>query len=238
MSSYTARPGPVPGTSLWRVAAEGDANEAFRVLPDAAMDVVCFRGELLFAGPDTTAMLVPSFKDAATWGLRFSPGLAPSLLGVSADDVVNQRIALHELLRVPPAALDAAYFDPAEALELVAVELWQRVAPDPAVLNLACSLDSSARKGASVQYMSEHFGLSQRTLLRFSSRVFGYGLKTLMAIHRFQRALDLSRTGAAIRDVAAGARYADQAHLSREARRFSGVTFRHLIDGASQTTNR
>lgn len=228
MGSYTARPGPIPGTTLWRVTADQTDGTQFRVIPDAAMDVVCSSGRLLFAGPDSAATLVPSSPGAVTWGLRFAPGIAHSLVGVPADELVDQRVELNELVVVAPATLDAAWHDPARALERVASALWQRQAPDPAALALARSLDRAARAGASVGEMVEQHHLSERTLRRLSGRVFGYGPKTLSAIHRLQRALRHARSGASLAEVAAFARYTDQSHLNREARRLAGVAFRTL----------
>jgi AraC-like DNA-binding protein len=60
---------------------------------------------------------------------------------------------------------------------------------------------------------------------------FGYAPKTLQRIVRFQRALRLARSGVAAVDVAVAAGYADQAHLSHDVKRLSGVTLRHLLHG-------
>ena len=225
VSTYDARPGPLPGTTLWRVTADEHDDELFRVIPDAVMDVVCFEGKLLFAGPDTSATLVPSSPGAVTWGLRFAPGIAHALLGVSAAEIADQRVELHELVRLDSAMLDAASLDPATALRQAVVELWMRVSPDAAALRLAHSVDQAARAGLSVRNMAELHGLSERTLRRFSDRVFGYGPKTLAAIHRLQRALRYARAGSSHGEAAALARYTDQSHLAREARRLTGTTF-------------
>lgn len=189
------------------------------------MDVVCFDGELLFAGPDTAASLVPSSSDAVTWGLRLAPGVAHALLGMPVDELADRRVELHELVRLDAATLDAASHDPAAALGQAVVELWTRASPDAAALRLARSLDQAARAGLSVRDIAKLHGLSERTLRRVSDRVFGYGPKTLAAIHRLQRALRYSRAGSSHGEVAALARYADQSHLARETRRLTGTTF-------------
>lgn len=228
MSIYEVRPGLLPGTTLWRVTAEEHDGDLFRVVPDAVMDIVCFEGGLLFAGPDTTASLVPSSPGAVTWGLRFDPGVAHALLGVPVEELTNQRSELHELARLDEATLDTAWQDPAAALEQAAVELWKRASPDAAALDLARSLDQAAQAGLSVRAIADLHGLSERTLRRVSGRVFGYGPKTLAAIHRFQRALRFARAGSAPGEVSALARYADQSHLARETKRLAGTTFSAL----------
>lgn len=77
--------------------------------------------------------------------------------------------------------------------------------------------------------MADLHGLSERTLRRLSNQVFGYGPKSLAAIHRLQRALHLARSGLSMAEAATEAQYADQAHLCREARRLGGVPFGELI---------
>jgi AraC-like DNA-binding protein len=69
-------------------------------------------------------------------------------------------------------------------------------------------------------------GLSERTLHRRCVDTFGYGFKTLDRVLRFQR---FFRSAARpenhnLADMAASAGYADQAHMTREVQRMSGVT--------------
>lgn len=72
--------------------------------------------------------------------------------------------------------------------------------------------------------------LSPRSLRRFSQSQFGYGAKTLERILRLQRFLRQSRAlpQHSLSMLAAEAGYADQAHLSREARELAGLTSRAL----------
>jgi methylphosphotriester-DNA--protein-cysteine methyltransferase len=73
-------------------------------------------------------------------------------------------------------------------------------------------------------------GLSPRSLRRFSQSQFGYGAKTLERILRLQRFLRQSRAlpQHSLAMLAADAGYADQAHLSREARELAGMTASEL----------
>ena len=81
-----------------------------------------------------------------------------------------------------------------------------------------------------VRQIADHHGMYERTLRRPSHQLFGYGPKALMAIHRFQRALDLARSGVSLGEAAVLANYSDQAHLSREARRLAGTTMVELLE--------
>ncbi|WP_404443605.1 helix-turn-helix domain-containing protein [Microbacterium marinum] len=163
--------------------------------------------------------------------MRLAPGVAHTLLGIPADELVNQRVELQQLTQLDRSVLEVAHLDPASALEQVMTSLWQNATPNPTELDLAHSLNQAAETGTSVSGTAKQHGLSERTLRRISHRLFGYGPKTLMAIHRFQHALRLARSGSSIGEAAAVARYADQAHLSREARRLGGAPIGALIRG-------
>ncbi|GAA4494498.1 helix-turn-helix transcriptional regulator [Actinoallomurus oryzae] len=221
MSGYAEWPGRLAGATMWRNVAAGDEQ---RVVPDGVMDLMWYEDRLVVAGPDTATVAVATRPGAATWGLRLPPGVAHALLGVPACELTDHRVDLADLAPVPGEALASAEDDVPVMLERVLLALWRRAAPDPSVLRLAASLDRAARGRRSVREIAADHGLSDRTLRRTGDRLFGYGLKTLMGIHRFQYALQLARTGTALSEAAATAGYFDQAHLSREARRLAGAT--------------
>ncbi len=66
--------------------------------------------------------------------------------------------------------------------------------------------------------------VSERTLHRRSLAAFGYSPQTLARVLRFRRALAGLRAGTAPVQVAADLGFTDQAHLTREVRRFAGTT--------------
>ncbi|GAB3062944.1 MULTISPECIES: helix-turn-helix domain-containing protein [Micrococcales] len=221
MGSYTARRGPRTGALLWRVEAEpGD----LRILPDGVMDLMWSEGRFLFAGADTTAMISSSETGGVTWGLRLPPGAAHVLMGIPAHELTDQRFDLSELITVPNMVTESAHADPAAALERLLVTRWEKAAPEASALRLAESLDKTARAGLSVTDMAYRHGLSERTLRRVSDKLFGYGPKTLTAIHRFQYALHLARSGTPLAEAATMAGYVDQSHLNRDAQRLAGTT--------------
>jgi len=69
-------------------------------------------------------------------------------------------------------------------------------------------------------------GISERTLRSRCLGAFGYGFKTLNRVLRFQRFLSLGAHSfnGSLAEVAARVGYADQAHMSREVRRMSGIS--------------
>ncbi|MFE0691467.1 helix-turn-helix domain-containing protein [Streptomyces xiamenensis] len=221
VGSYTARRGARTGALVWCVVPDGPEH---RVDPDGVLDLMWFRERLIVAGPDTRSMLARTRAGEVTWGLRLAPGVGHALFGVSAHELTDRRVALSDLVRLPAYGGPSFGDDPAGALERVFVALWARAEPERRDLRRAAALDSAAREGLSVRETAELHGLSVRSLHRLSNRLFGYGPKTLQGIHRFQRGLHLARAGVPLRDAAATAGYADQAHFTREAKRLTGRT--------------
>ncbi|MEV5433437.1 AraC family transcriptional regulator [Streptomyces sp. NPDC052701] len=194
------------------------------IVPDGVMDLMWFRGRLVVAGPDTRTFTTRTDACEVTWGLRLAPGVAYALFGVPAHELTDQRVELSELVALPRHDGRSFEDNAADALERVFLALWTRADPDRSVLRVAASLDRAAREGLSVRETAELHDLSERSLRRLSNRLFGYGPKTLMRIHRFQHALHLARGGLPLRDAAATAGYADQAHFNRESKRLTGRT--------------
>lgn len=221
MTSYATRRGVRTGATMWRVRSDGPEQH---VVPDGVMDLMWFRGRLGIAGADTRTMIAKTRSGEVTWGLRLAPGVAYALLGVPAHELTDQRVELSELVTLPRNLPCSFEDDTPDALEQLFVALWARADPDRHVLRIAASLDRAARNGLSVRETAELHDLSERSLRRLSNRLFGYGHKTLMQIHRFQHALHLARAGLPMRDAAATAGYADQAHFIRETKRLTGQT--------------
>jgi AraC-like DNA-binding protein len=80
-------------------------------------------------------------------------------------------------------------------------------------------------------------GLSERTLRRHCEHAFGFGPKTLDRVLGMQHFLELVRThpGLGLANLAGIAGYADQAHLSREARRLTGLTPTTILEQLSES---
>lgn len=221
---YAERRVDIPGTGAfgrgwvsWRNVAESDGPQ--RIVPDGVLDLMWHDGRLVVAGADRAAVAVTAREGAATHGLRLPPGVAHALLGVPARELTDLRVDLADITGVPARCSDRPW-----RLPDVAAALWRRAAPDPADLRLAASLDRAAHAGAAVRDVAAAHGLSERSLRRHANRLFGYGVKTLASVHRFQRALHLARAGTPLGETAARAGYADQAHLTHEVRRLAGVT--------------
>ncbi|CAM3658734.1 helix-turn-helix domain-containing protein [Nocardiopsis rhodophaea] len=239
---YRERRSQVPGTVLWRGRADGVIEAEQRVLPDGCIDLIWVGGALLVAGPDTAAHSAVWRPDADIIGLRFAPGTGPTVLGVPAHALRDQRVPLAELWGAararPLAGLIAGSPDPAAALEDIARRrLDQTGPPDPELSAIA----NLARAGTTVTETARALGIGERRLHRRCRSAFGYGPKTLSRILRMHRALAMARTGASWATTAAAAGYADQAHLTREVTALAGAAPTVLVPhpaGASSGANR
>lgn len=208
-----------------------------RVLPDGCVDLIWRRGELFVAGPDVEPFLSPAGPGETIVGIRLRPGIAGLVLGLPASELRGARVPLVDAwgrrgAEVAKAVGTADH--PARkrsALEdAVLARLSEVSEPDGLVLAATRRL---GLPGSRVGALSAALATSERQLLRRFNDAVGYGPKTLDRVLRFQRFLSRARAVAGGEDqlarVAAELGYADQAHLSRECVRLSGLPPRRLV---------
>jgi AraC-like DNA-binding protein len=203
------------------------------VLPDGRIDLIwSSRGEMLVIGPQSRPLGRPLPPDVVVVAVRFRPGVAPSLLRVSADEFVDAHIPLeafdtraamsllHELATIEDAA--AA---PALIARAIARQISSRCSADPVVQRAAALLESP---NARVERVASALTISERHLQRRFRKDVGYGPKTLHRVLRFQRLLAALRLDDEQPDglarIASAVGYSDQAHLTRETRELSGLS--------------
>ncbi|WP_410672402.1 helix-turn-helix domain-containing protein [Amycolatopsis sp. cmx-4-68] len=147
MYEEAAPPGPLRDVArcVWRSATAGPK----RIVPDGCLDLVVGDGGVFVAGPDTTAWSSVTRPGALLHGIRFTPGRAPAVLGVAADELRDQRVPLGELWGRPGEVLTerllSGELSPAQA---VASRLAEVPPPDPAVAALIARLDAGAARVA------------------------------------------------------------------------------------------
>jgi AraC-like DNA-binding protein len=196
------------------------------VLPDGCMDLMRMDGRIMIAGPDTAASI--SQRDAEPFvGLRFHPGVLPRLLRVPASELRNARVPLRDVRRGAPQHGSLTEIAAALASEEPTAETA------PWSLPLLGRVTSRFATGSAVAEVARQVGWSARTLQRHCTAVYGYGPATLRRILRFRRAVQLLGEGLPSIEVAAGAGYADQPHLHREARELAGVPLASLRQDSS-----
>ncbi|MFH8612265.1 DUF6597 domain-containing transcriptional factor [Streptomyces sp. NPDC018029] len=229
--TYRERPAALTGAVVWTRVATGAPGDTRPVLPDGCMDLLWTEGRLFVAGPDTRAY-DPEGGPGRYVGIRFHPGTAPAFLGVPAHELRDRRVELADLWTAAEARrlterVDAAR-DPVAALEAVVTDRAVGTGPpDPLVAHIVRSLSA----GHSVARTAADAGVNARLLHRRSLPAFGYGPKTLARVLRLQRALALARDGLPYAETAAAAGFADQAHLARDVKEFTGLRLGELLGG-------
>ncbi len=167
--------------------------------------------------------------------LALTPLGLQRLLGVPAGAVAHQAVELADVLggRAAGALLDRLAGEagwPAR-LALVERELLRRLdssadrarAHRPEVVR-AWSMLSASGGTARVGDLAAEVGWSPRHLTDQFVAAVGTAPKVVGRIVRFERSVRLVGAGAALAEVAARCRYADQAHMTREWTRLAGTT--------------
>ncbi|HIE5095911.1 helix-turn-helix domain-containing protein [Stenotrophomonas maltophilia] len=220
---------------LWQSQLPADAEGHVTVLPDGCVDVLWRDGTLFVVGPDRVAAHPALAPGAQVLGARFRPGQALAALGLPLAGIIGQAVPLAELKGrwALQAAASIGDTPPAERLQRFAQCLrphFATAAVDLHAQRAHALFQALARGDAGLDALAARLNLSPRSLRRFSQSQFGYGAKTLERILRLQRFLRQSRAlpQHSLSMLAAEAGYADQAHLSREARELAGLTSRAL----------
>jgi AraC-like DNA-binding protein len=212
---------------LWtRVITEG-AERIALVLPDGCTDLIWEQGRgAHVAGPDTGPVPASIAAGTVIIGVRFRPAAGGPALGVPLSELRDQRVDLADLRPADARRLSAG-LDPATAVSRaldVTAALADDGPPDRAVTWAARLLrDPQAR----TEDVAAEVGLSLRQLRRRCHAAVGYGPKTLQRVLRFRRFVSRLDARPEVLDLAALAAetgYADQAHLTKECARLSGLT--------------
>lgn len=208
------------GLVVWVSSGAGDAL----VLPDANADLMLWNGGLHVAGYDTIGHRFDRGAGQRTIGVRLHAGWLPTLLNDSARAAADARVPLGGSA---DRLLELADRDPREAATMLANAaraLYADSASDSATGTAARLLAESLGRGQRVSAVAEALEWSPRRVHRFCLEVFGLPPSQLRSAARFHRANRMLATGMPPAQVAAAAGYADQAHLTREVRRISGLT--------------
>jgi AraC-like DNA-binding protein len=228
---YTEWPAPAALRAavacLWAQVTDESAERAGLVLPDGCTDLVWEQGRGAFvAGPDTGPVATTMAAGSMILGVRFRPSAGGPALGIPLSELRDQRADLADLRPAQARQLTAALDPQVAAVRMldVAGALVADGAPDPAVIRAARLLRDPEVRAEDV---AAEVGLSLRQLRRRCQAVVGYGPKTLHRVLRFRGFVSRVDARPEVLDlaaIAAEAGYADQAHLTRECGRLSGLT--------------
>ena len=247
MESYVER-APVPGLAgvvrtVW-IQRTGAAAYVQRHLPTGGVEIhFPIGGRPQLVGPLTGPEVEVIPARTTIVGVRFQPGAAPPLPTV-LDDLVDQRLGLAELWgsladRLVEAMAGAGSAERAlMILQGRLVREFRAVGVDPLVGEAVRAL--MPWHPVNIDSLASHLALSASQLRRRCLQAVGVSPKVLQRTLRFQGFLALAQAGATasgrrgadgMAGLAVDVGYADQAHLSRECLRLTGLTPSQLLGG-------
>ncbi|WP_129669349.1 DUF6597 domain-containing transcriptional factor [Phytoactinopolyspora endophytica] len=248
VESYVERP-PLPGLAgvvrtVW-IQRTGEAPYVQRHLPTGGVEIhFPIGGRAQLVGPLTGPEIEVIPAHTAIVGVRFHPGTAPPLPTV-LDDLVDLRLGLVELWGSSGEGLVEAMAragTPERALALLQIHLLREfrraVRVDPLVGEAVKALMPWHQ--VNIDTLATHLALSASQLRRRCLHAVGVSPKVLQRTLRFQGFLALAQAGVVstgrrgadgMAGLAVDVGYADQAHLSRECLRLTGLTPHQLLGG-------
>jgi AraC-like DNA-binding protein len=244
VARFTEHPAPAAlagaVASVWSHEPEpADADRpgrGVRVLPDGHTDVIV-RLEVtpggvrvedaVLCGPTERFKLQPLPVATALVGVRFRLGAVAPVLGVSPAELAGGEPGLRSCGPRAAELFDAVrrastVRECAEALGAGLANLAADRRADPSLQRGRWA--AAALLGGGAGRLAGELGVSRRTLHRDVIAAAGLPPRTLSRVLRFRAAVDRLRTGGEpLAAAAAACGYADQAHLTREVRRFAGL---------------
>ena len=219
----------------------GEPAYEHRTVPNGCIEVACAldTGLVRVAGPKRRPALERVAPGTTVVGVRFRPGAASAILGPPAAELVDLDLDLDLVWGPSVATLGARITEPATPQD-AAARLERAVAARCAAASEADPLVTAAVsllqpwQADTIGEVTGELFVSPRQVRRHFAAAVGYGPKTLQRILRFQGFLALANAayagGVQLSRLAAEAGYADQAHLTRECSRLTGLTPRAFLD--------
>ena len=251
MSFLTLRPSPPLADVIqlyWIYQGATPAHAFERVLPMGREEIIinlsdgelrCYEedGQLhnRTSGPIVTGMhrssyIIDTRQQSAIMGVHFKPGGFWRLLGIPAHELSNARVEMQTLFGADACELMDRLMrisSLSERLLTVDAALCKRRFKNvhPAVTWAAAQI-SRFPTASSVTELAEEAGLSMRRFGELFTMQVGVGPKSFLRLQRFHATLHRIHTAKTPDwcDIAAHMGYADQAHMIREFREFSGLT--------------
>ena len=188
-----------------------------RVLPDGHADLLFYgTGEVEIVGVADAVCLPELPAETAILGVRLRPDAIANALRTPASTLRNLTVPAEDVVGVSTVRRlrDPSYLDS-----------WVRsLQPDRRVAAALRLLSAH-----SVDQVADSLAVSSRHLHRVLLEHVGLSPKVFQQVLRLQRFVRAADRSMPLAAAAADAGYSDQSHLSRETRRFAGVTPAHLV---------
>lgn len=232
MSVYREQP-PPPSHARWIECAwlleSGTESLAHRVPPDGCVDIIYGPSQgLRVVGTMTREQRFQFPENVSLTGIRFRPGMAGTLLGVSPEELTDRSASLEEVWTCGGAELKRRLDDAKSIQEAVGLLLGSLRVPAerPNPVQRAIEAIAAANGNADLESVARQATLSPRQFRRRCLEESGLTPKRLSRVLRFQHACRLASSVGRVNwsEIALEAEYFDQAHLIRDFQDFTGLT--------------
>lgn len=169
-------------------------------------------------------------------GARLSLGTARAVFGVTSAHEFAAPIPLGDLLGSEAILLREQLAElPSDMCRMKALAQWIERRPIVCRAPATPSEDLLARLGWRTDALADYLDISARGLRKRFNAQFGMSPKAWLQLNRFNSVLNAGPHPAGLAETAAAFGYADQAHMTKEFRRFSGLAPRNYLQTRLQT---
>ncbi|WP_259066935.1 helix-turn-helix transcriptional regulator [Mucilaginibacter sp. X4EP1] len=177
-------------------------------------------GCVYMGGANTLSSFINSFPNSTFIGIKFKAGGLPIFYNLPLFEIVDQIIEFQDKQLYSILDLDELL---PKRLDKFFITKKNKISNISSVTEVV----HSYRNIMQVDLLAQKCNMSTRTMERAFNKTMGMGPKEFIAIVRFQKALKMlqkSRLNGKLMDVAFEAGYYDHAHLTREVKKYSGLT--------------
>jgi len=229
-------------SEVWHLRHSGDDTPQM-IAPDGCCEIILHRGvpplersgnvwvrqpEAFLYGPLNRALALQLSGPMDVLGIRLHPW-AVGGLGRDPSAWRNRSVLLDTIVGAKPSdrllTMARSAGSPAEFLadsNGLLLDCFRSCDLPEGVVGLVSSLRETG--AGSIRQLATRSGLGERTIRRRFERACGLPAGDLVGIFRFHRAREAIKAGTALSEVADLAGYADQAHMTRDFRRYAGTT--------------
>jgi AraC-like DNA-binding protein len=228
--------------SVWTMEVEaGEGAYEHRTVPNGSVELTYVAGSegVVVNGPQRLPTVERLAAGSTLVGLRFHPGVASSIFGPPAPELVGVSVDVDRLWGRGAASLAERLAEAGSPTAItrmledeVALRAAEHVGPDPLVAAVVDRLQPWVPEP--VGERTADLFVSPRHLRRRFVAALGFGPKAFQKIRRFQGFLALAqgRQGerVSLLRLALLAGYSDQAHLTRDSAELTGLSPRAFLE--------
>jgi AraC-like DNA-binding protein len=200
--------------------------------PSASGNPIAWSGSIVH-GPQSSYYVAGPKPKGSVVGVSFRPGGAGAVLGAAMTELVDRHVMFDAIWGRQGVDLHQQLISTAEPKEMFRIleqslrtRIHRPLLIHPAVAHALTSYPADVTSPARVTDIQRASGYSPRHFIALFRHAVGLNPKHYYRIRRFNSAARnmAAGDGWSLSDIAAGASYCDQAHLTREFREFAGVS--------------